>query len=101
MTNNPILIHIPHSSTFIPKDNRESILLSDYALQRELLLMTDRYIDELFDLLGYNTHINHISRLVMDSERFRSDKDEEMAQVGMGAIYTKTSSGNILRNISA
>jgi hypothetical protein len=39
----PIIIHVPHSSTFIPPEIRKDILLSDDELESELLGMTDWY----------------------------------------------------------
>jgi N-formylglutamate amidohydrolase len=38
-----------------------------------------------------------LSRLICDVERFPSDEDEPIATRGMGAIYTRTSMGHILR----
>lgn len=38
-----------------------------------------------------------VSRLVVDVERFSSDEQEIMSKVGMGVIYTKTSTQNALR----
>ena len=95
-----VLIHIPHSSLNIPDHYRDQMLLSADEIQAEMLLMTDRYVDELFDLPGIMIHKNDVSRLVMDPERFRSDADEPMAQQGMGAIYTKTSQGRTYRSLS-
>jgi len=42
--------------------------------------------------------VNRLSRLVVDPERF-PDEREEMAAVGMGAVYTRTSGGEVLRSI--
>ena len=42
----PLILHIPHSSSFIPSEIREDILLTDNELTQELLLITDRYTDE-------------------------------------------------------
>jgi N-formylglutamate amidohydrolase len=97
----PLLANSPHSSMFIPSDLRRSLLLNDGELNRELLLLTDRYVDELFSsileaggiLVKYN-----LSRLVVDPERFEDDEREEMSKVGMGAIYVKASDGRSLRN---
>jgi N-formylglutamate deformylase len=93
------VLHIPHSSTRIPPDERRSLHLSDQALQTELLKMTDWYTDKLFDI-GTDAAIPVIfpvSRLIVDPERFEDDAQEVMATKGMGAIYTKISNGDTLR----
>ena len=95
-----LIVHIPHSSIHIPLEYEGDNLLTDRELQHELLIMTDRFVDELFAFEGVQSHINPISRLVMDPERFRSDQIEPMAKVGMGAIYTLTSGGKPLRRIT-
>ena len=99
----PLLVHIPHSSTYIPPEMKVKFLLSDDDLQKELLRMTDRYTDELFscvaELGGISVKYNY-SRLVLDPERFRDDKKEEMACKGMGVIYAKDSNERELREIS-
>jgi len=95
-----ILIHVPHSSTFIPDVYRTSFLLSDEELKHEVLLMTDHFVDDLFAIPGITSHINPISRLVMDPERFRSDADEPMVKKGMGAVYTRTATGKLMRDLS-
>ncbi len=64
---NPILIHIPHSSTYIPAADREMILLPDTAIEDEILAMTDHYVDELFDVSGYDRHINAIMCIIFMS----------------------------------
>lgn len=89
----PILLHIPLASMIIPEEERSRFCLND--LHEELLKMTDRYCDELFT--GFDSVIFPISRLVCDPERFRGDEQETMSQIGMGAVYTSTSSGNLLR----
>jgi hypothetical protein len=40
-----------------------------------------------------------VSRLVVDPERFRNDADEPMVARGMGAIYTRLSTGEPLRSL--
>ncbi len=100
MSQTPIILHIPHSSRYIPADVRSGILLNDADLRRELLRMTDWYTDELFDI-GIGTAIVYpVSRLVADPERFVDDKEEPMSKKGMGAVYTRTSDGKILRRMS-
>ncbi|MBY8985455.1 MAG: N-formylglutamate amidohydrolase [Candidatus Lokiarchaeota archaeon] len=99
----PLLVHIPHSSTYIPPEMKAKFLLSDNDLQNELLRMTDLYTDEIFscvaELGGISVMYNY-SRLVLDPERFRNDNKEEMAKQGMGVIYIKDSNGRKLREIS-
>jgi len=94
-----IIIHIPHASTFIPDDEVEKLAIPAEERERELLRMTDRYTDELFDLGADAVPIVYrYSRLVADPERFADDEKESMAkQKGMGAVYIKTSSGEPLR----
>lgn len=95
----PILLHIPHSSLNIPKAVRDMLCVSEAELERELLRMTDRYTDILFDLPTISTHsiIYPVSRLVVDPERFEDDEKEPMAAIGMGVIYTATSQKTLLR----
>ena len=93
----PTLIHVPHASVYIPDE-----YISDYraeVVKRELLKMTDRYCDELFDF-GREMIRCPVSRLVCDVERFRDDENEVMSAVGMGWYYTKCSDGTPLRRAS-
>jgi N-formylglutamate amidohydrolase len=93
-----IVLHIPHDSTFIPPDIRDTILLSDDALQQELIAMTDSFTAELFDFAPDVPRVVFpVSRLIVDPERFVDDAREPMAACGMGVIYTATSQGTPLR----
>ena len=99
MDNASVILHIPHSSVLIPDDIRHQLLISYSSLQAELLRMTDWYVDELFS--SSLTAVRFpFSRLVCDVERFREDELETMSTAGMGAIYTKTSSGETLRMLT-
>ena len=93
------ILHIPHSSRSIPPAARAAILLSDEDLSRELVRMTDSFTDELFqvDASLATSVVFPASRLVVDPERFLDDSLESMAKRGMGAVYTRTSHGDILR----
>ena len=99
----PLIANIPHSSTFIPQEMKDSFSLNNDDLKSELLRMTDIYTDELFSCiteLGGISVIYTYSRLVLDPERFRDDEKEDMAAKGMGVIYTKDSNGRLLRDIN-
>src|SRR5437899_10710981 len=94
------VVHVPHSSTIVPDDVRSTFVVGDLALERELLRLTDRYTDELFDLdPSVATQVVFgVSRLVVDPERFLDDAVEPMAAHGMGAVYTCTTDGAPLRD---
>ncbi len=95
----PIVFHVPHDSTFIPPEVRDQFLLNDADLQTELRLMTDHFTHALFceGVDAAQVVRAPVSRLVVDVERFPVDADEPMAAVGMGAVYTATSSLQPLR----
>lgn len=100
-----IILHVPHSSRFIPEDIRREIIVSDQCLEREL----DEITDTLTDLIATDSlkqldsstptpwlFINRLSRLVVDPERFPDDR-EVMNKIGMGVVYTKGITGKQLR----
>jgi len=92
-----VILHIPHSSTYIP--NYEGFVVSKEVIQRELNLLSDWYTDELFDL-PYNKLITPFSRLFCDVERFSDDSLEVMSKVGMGMCYTHLDSGQHMRLVN-
>ena len=71
-----------------------SLLLTNNinTYNEELLYMTDWYTDTLFQNGIGTPIIAPVSRLICDTERFRSDEEESMARIGMGAIYCSTHS---------
>jgi len=93
-----VLLHIPHASVAIPEEWREAFLLSSEDLDCELLRMTDRYTDDLFQCDNADRLEFPVSRLLVDPERFERDEDEVMANRGMGAVYVKTSDGRPLKS---
>lgn len=86
-----ILIHIPHSSYFIPEKYNKLFFLKENELRQEQIKMTDSFTDELFNIKNIQQHVFTVSRLVCDVERFRCEIDEEMSKQGMWVCYTKTS----------
>jgi len=92
-----MILHIPHSSSVIPENLRDQIVLSDGQLAAELTLMADAFTDELFTLPEATILRFPISRLLVDVERFRDDAEEPMSKKGMGMIYTLTANGKKLK----
>ncbi|MFD9716295.1 N-formylglutamate amidohydrolase [Streptomyces sp. NPDC059076] len=98
----PVILHVPHSSRAIPDAVRAGIVLDDEALERELDHITDSHTARLAAAAAERAavrpwqFVNELSRLVVDPERF-PDEREEMAAVGMGAVYTRTTQGGTLR----
>ena len=90
---NNILIHVPHSSMYIPDEYRKTALISKEELEEENLFMCDTGVAELIPgALKGNSVIFPYSRLYCDVERFR-DGSEPMEAYGMGYIYTRDSLG--------
>lgn len=93
ITQEQVVLHIPHSNTKIPKKDLELFVVGEEDLKKEHLKMTDMYTDELFDIPGVpkkNRIVFGMSRLVCDVERFKDDEKEIMASRGMGVCYTAT-----------
>lgn len=88
-----LVLNIPHSSSFIPQNDRLSAFShsSEAELNQELLAMTDWFTDELFDHGLGTAVVAQVSRLVCDTERFSHDENEPMAARGMGYCYTNGS----------
>ena len=97
-----MIIHVPHSSVFIPPEYAQEFVLSEKEMTAELLFSTDFDTDKMFEASPQRVlHIAEVSRLVCDVERFLDDHQEAMAAVGRGAVYTKTSGGKQLRYLTA
>jgi N-formylglutamate amidohydrolase len=79
---------------------RPQFLLDDDSLDREVLLMTDWHVDELFALPAEEavTVRFPVSRLVVDPVRVEDPHAERMEAAGMGAVYTRKSDGAPLRD---
>lgn len=117
-----LILNIPHSSSFIPQEDFCKAFLPrvgascfaeairDYEknqrlnaeksekIQKELLVMTDWYTDELFDHGLGKAIIAPVSRLVCDTERFSHDENESMAQRGMGFCYKNGSGSQVIKD---
>lgn len=96
----PLLVLVPHSSTRIPQEVLETLLLDEPQLRRAITGMTDHLVDQLFGSAvarGATMLIQDVSRLVVDVERFTDDRREPMSRFGLGAVYTRTHEGLRLR----
>lgn len=100
MKENSIILHIPHSSVSVPRDIRNTFRISNRELKEEIILLSDLYIDSLLaNKIEYSISVVFpVSRIVVDPERFSDDEHEPMSRYGMGAVYTRTVNGNILRD---
>ena len=91
-----LVLHVPHASTVIPEGERKKLLATREELDRELLRLTDWFMDELFAVEDsrVDTVVFPVSRLVVDVERFLDDSMEQIrARWENGAIRQPTSAG--------
>ena len=94
----PIAAHIPHAGTTIPDSIWDQFIPFRGELWKEMAMVTDWYTDQLFGLPGIAITQTPISRVVVDTERFLNDVEEEKAAIGQGVIYTHDSLGNRIRH---
>lgn len=98
----PVLLHVPHAGTLVPGWVRAHLLLDDAQLAAEVAALTDHGTDALALAAAARAAVrpwavvNPVSRFVVDVERF-PDGREEMAAVGMGAVYTRGTRGQRIR----
>jgi N-formylglutamate deformylase len=97
-----VLLHVPHGGTAVPGWVRQHLLLDDTALTAEVAALTDHRTDVIATraagraLVRPWALLNRVSRFVVDPERF-PDEREEMAAVGMAAVYTHGTRGQRIR----
>ena len=97
-TMQPLILHIPHSSSHIP--SREGYVVEEEVLKQEMLKLTDWYTNYLFYSQGEVQVVAPFSRIFCDPERFTDDALEPMAKFGMGVLYATTDEGQIMRELS-
>jgi N-formylglutamate amidohydrolase len=93
-----MILHIPHSATQIPF--YDGFTEDRWLIDEEILRLTDWYTDELFDLPGPQQIVTPFSRIFCDVERFEEDRQEPMSKFGMGVLYERTDSGQVLRTVN-
>ncbi len=84
------MLHIPHSSVYIPDEYIGAYSIGADGVARENLRLADLYTDELYNLPGAERAVFPVSRFLVDAERFSDDAQEPMAARGMGVLYTVT-----------
>ena len=89
-----VIIHIPHSSTFIPNYKG----YNPDVLGDEVEKLTDWHTDKIFDIKNVSTVKANFSRVFCDVERL-PDNEEPMYQLGRGFYYNKTDNGKLLHNV--
>lgn len=93
-----LILHIPHSSTVIPI--LDGYVTSHDKIQQEIIKLTDWYTDDLFNSQVDYKIVAPFSRIFCDVERFADDELEIMSKVGMGVLYEKLDSDELLRKVS-
>ena len=95
---NKLILHIPHSSKYIPAD--AVYMVDQNTVDKEILKLTDWYTDDLFSSNDVITIKAEFSRVFCDPERFSEDSQEVMAQFGMGVLYEKSDDGIPIREVN-
>ena len=94
-----LVLHIPHSSTAIPK--LEGYIVPQSILKSEILKLTDWYTNDLFQNKIDKDILAPFSRIFCDVERFSEDEKEVMSKFGMGVLYTTLDNGENMREVTA
>ena len=92
MTTNkyPILVSIPHGSTFVPAELRRLMNLSDFQIKKQ----SDLFTDEIFDVPNAHVIKGRISRLVVDLNRAPDDIEMEHQLSNKGVVVSVDMDGN-------
>ncbi len=80
----PILITIPHCSTFVPADFRKLMTLSDGRIRKQ----SDPFTDQIFDVPKAYVVKARISRLVVDLNRAPDDIEMEYRLSNDGVVVS-------------
>lgn len=93
-----LILHIPHSATAIPL--KYGFVKNSTKIEQEIIKLTDWYTDDLFDSKIDKKIIAPFSRIFCDVERFVDDEQEIMSKVGMGVLYERFDSDELLRKVT-
>lgn len=86
----PILISIPHGSTFVPAELKRKMDLTDFDILRQ----SDPYTDIIFDVPNAYVVKGRISRLVADLNRAPDDIEMENQLSNQGVVVSVDLDGN-------
>jgi len=86
----PILITVPHCSTFVPAELRRLMMLRDSQIKK----MCDPFTDEIFDIPKAYVVKARISRLVTDLNRAPDDIESEAKLSKAGVVVSIDIDGN-------
>lgn len=90
-----MLLHIPHSSSYIPEQYLDQFTISKNQLDDLSNFLSDLDTDVVFGNNAYPKLKFPYSRVFVDVERF--EENEPMEKYGMGMFYTKDHRGNNIR----
>lgn len=91
------ILHVPHSSEYIPKEFLNDYLIPYEDIVKEASLMKDHFSYELVEG-NFNILKFPYSRIFCDVERF-PDEREIMNQIGMGVLYTHSHELKLIRKV--
>lgn len=89
------ILHIPHSSYYIP--SLSGFVNDSELIEKEKSLLTDHYSDDIFNIKDIDQIVTPFSRIFCDVERL-PDNQESLYEKGRGFYYTHTDDGKVLRN---
>ena len=100
----PIVLHIPHASKEIPKGVRSTFLPSDEKIERELLLMTDAWTDEIVAYIAFDAtggDISGKSASVVDPGEIFERRRRVDGRARNGRLLHEAVDGGVLCEFSA
>ena len=86
----PVLITIPHCSTFVPAELRKLMMLKDAGIRK----MCDPFTDEIFDVPKAHVVKARINRTVTDLNRAPDDIESEAKLTNAGVVVSIDLDGN-------
>jgi len=95
-----IMLHIPHSSLFIPNEYLNDYLINQNLLKEYNIEMSDIHTDKIFEYDKFHSVRFNCSRLFCDVEKFTNPELEPFAKYGMGPIYTNVYDGTLIRSLN-